>query len=107
MYNGLSLLIVYLLLGTIHNGHYYYTDNRKRNRYHWEQRSLSTEVQSMLEVEDEDRVSHRANLAKTKGFTGLSAFYRFINNCVFMRHYHEMAEMILCCLQQVACALWI
>ena len=30
----------------------------------------------MLEVQDEDQVSHRANLAKMKGFTGLSAFYR-------------------------------
>ena len=71
--------------------HCYYGDNRKKCKYPWDQRTLAQELKYISEVEDEDRVSHRSNLAKASGFTGLSALHRlhrlyqfdFIQDLVF------------------------
>lgn len=58
------------------NGHYYFGDTRRHGRYSWEPRNLELELTAIAEVENEDRVSYRTNLAKLTGFTGLSSLHR-------------------------------
>ena len=54
----------------------YYGENREHARYPWESRNISEERQHMIMVEEEDRPSVRANLAKNCGYTGYSILWR-------------------------------
>ena len=70
------------LLGTLldrsvsTSSHYYFGNCRYHAKYPPEKRSLSDSVRDMNDIEDEDRVSVRAKLAKEMGFTGLSPLHR-------------------------------
>lgn len=65
-----------LYIGILEEGRYYYGNNRKQGKYPYEKRQLQEEIPKMQLVEDEDRVTWRANLAKATGFTGISALHR-------------------------------
>ena len=56
---------------------YYYGDFRARNRNPWPEHILCDSLESMNEVDQDDRVSVRAKLASASGFTGLSILHRF------------------------------
>ena len=66
------------LRGTnIDNGStYYVANNRYHARFPVEPRVLEDEVSMMTRIEEEDRPTVRATLAKQSGYTGLSILHR-------------------------------
>ena len=60
------------------NNHFYYGNTRKQTRYPWQPRTLSEEIQNMLEVEAEKRPSIKKKLASEKGVTGLSLLHKYL-----------------------------
>ena len=74
--------LIFFLLGTLldrsvsTSSHYYFGNCRYHAKYPPEKRSLRDSVRDMNDIEDEDRVSVRARLAKEMGFTGLSPLHR-------------------------------
>jgi len=58
---------------------YYCGDNRYHARFPWEVREIKNEIEKMKSVEQEDRRSVRAKLAKDSGYTGLSILHRLYN----------------------------
>ena len=52
------------------NNHFYYGENRYHFRYPWAERIIESELDAMLNIEMEDRVSVRRTMSSTVGFTG-------------------------------------
>ena len=55
---------------------YYYTKNREHCRFPWRDRNFMGDVEIMENIENEDRVSVKAKLAKESGYTGKSILIR-------------------------------
>ena len=55
---------------------YYYGDYRYYKRFRWQSRSISTSLDDMKSVDDEDRISVRQKKASETGFTGVSVVHR-------------------------------
>ena len=55
---------------------YYYGNARYRARHSWPDQSLEDNIHEMTAIEDEDRITVRAEKAKSTGFTGLSLLHR-------------------------------
>ena len=63
-------------VGTLATGtQYYYGSFRFHYRHRWEERLLNESIESMKEVDDEDRPTVRQRLASQRGFTGLSILH--------------------------------
>ena len=56
--------------------HYYYGNYRYHSRYPSDERDLNMFVQTMKDIECEDRPTVHATMARESGFTGLSILHR-------------------------------
>lgn len=73
-----TLTIALFSAGTLQPGTttHYYGDFRYHARYGWQARSLGDSIVRMKAIEEEDRVTVRAAIAKEAGFTGVSILHR-------------------------------
>ena len=60
------------------NNRVYYGDNRYHNRYESAKRILEEEIDNMLKIEREDRVTTKKTLSSHLGFTGMSLFHKYL-----------------------------
>ena len=60
------------------NNHFYYGENRYHFRYPWAERTIESELDAMLIIEMEDRVSVRRTMSSTVGFTGTSILHKYL-----------------------------
>ena len=60
------------------NNHFYYRENRYHFRYPWAKRIIESELDAMLNIEMEDRVSVRRTMSSTVGFTGISILHKYL-----------------------------
>ena len=68
----------WFVIGTLNpeGGSRYYGGNRYHARYPWEERKIEEELDTLKEVDAEDRKSVRARKSKSCGYTGLTILYR-------------------------------
>ena len=57
-------------------GTYYYGGNQYHARFQWEERNIDEDVQTMVEINGEDRKTVRASKSKSSGYTGLIILYK-------------------------------
>ena len=60
------------------NNHFYYGENRYHFKYPWAERIIESELDAMLNIEMEDRVSVRRTMSSTVGFTGISILHKYL-----------------------------
>lgn len=73
------------------SNHYYYGEYRKSAKYPWPKRNMDDEIETLKNIEDEERKTVAQAMAKESGFTGLSALHRlhalygfdYRKDCVF------------------------
>lgn len=72
------MLCIFLNTGTYFASqrHYYFTNNRYQARFSPPSKSILTNLQCIREINEEERVTVRENLAKECGYTGLSILHR-------------------------------
>ena len=92
------MLCIFLNTGTYFASqrHYYFTNNRYQARFSPPSKSILTNLQRIREINEEERVTVRENLAKECGYTGLSILHRlwplygFCYDKAFQRGYRKI-----------------